>query len=157
MGRLKVRTILLVATDNVTKQIRVKLDGRRNKMVFIRGFETVADHFGIRGIINDGVERPEAENEHGIQAAWDDLNRIALEKLRLYVTTRVDDIVTNGDKLHKNIMSNSKDCSYKRGQRTLQHYTRDSQHAHTHKGRKFLNGWQGWMQYIRSSKQHGKK
>ena len=52
------------------KQIPVfKLDGRRNKMVFIRGFETVADHFHIRGIIYDGVPRPGAENEHGIQAA----------------------------------------------------------------------------------------
>ena len=40
-----------------------------------------------------------AENEQGVQAAWDDLNRVALEKLRFYVTTRVDDIVTNGDKL----------------------------------------------------------
>ena len=76
--------------DNVTKQITVlKLDGRRNKMVFIRGFE----------IIYDGVARPEAENEQGVQAAWDDLNRVALEKLKFYVTTRVDDIVTNGDRL----------------------------------------------------------
>ena len=87
------------ARDN-EKQIPVfKLDGRCNKMVFIRGFETVADHFHIRGIIYDGVPRPGAENEHGVQAAWDNLNRVALEKLRFYVTTRVDDIVTNGDKL----------------------------------------------------------
>ena len=75
-------------TDNITKWC-----------VFIRGFKTVADLFGIQSIIYEGVVRPGAENEHGIQAAWDDLNRIALEKLKFYVTMRVDDIVTNGDRL----------------------------------------------------------
>ena len=59
------------ARDDVTKQILVfKLDRRLNKMVSIWGFETVADHFGIRGIIYDGVARPEAENDHGVQAVW---------------------------------------------------------------------------------------
>ena len=47
---------------------------------------------GIRGIIYEGVARTEAENKHGVQAAWDDLNRVALEKMKFYVTTRVDDM-----------------------------------------------------------------
>ena len=84
------------------KQIPVfKLDGRRNKMEFIRGFKQVADHFKIKDIIYDGVPRPVDDDEHGTRAAWDERNRIAIEKLRFYVhvTTRVDDTVTNGDEL----------------------------------------------------------
>ena len=86
--------------DNTTKQIPVfKLDGHKSKMEFIRGFKQVLDHFGITGIIYDSVPRPVDEDEHGTRAAWDERNRIALDKLRFYVTTRVDDTVTNGDEL----------------------------------------------------------
>ena len=59
----------------------------------------MSDHFGITGIIYDSVPRPVDEDEHGTRAAWDERNRIALDKLRFYVTTRVDDTVTNGDEL----------------------------------------------------------
>ena len=59
----------------------------------------MSDHFGITGIIYDSVPRPVDEDEHGTRAAWDERNRIALEKLRFYVTTRVDDTVRNGDEL----------------------------------------------------------
>ena len=34
-----------------------KLEGRRNKMDFIRGFPGVANRFGITGIIYDGTPR----------------------------------------------------------------------------------------------------
>ena len=59
----------------------------------------MADHFKIKDIIYDGVPRLVDEDEHGTRAAWDERNRIAIEKLRFYVTTRVDDTVTNGDEL----------------------------------------------------------
>ena len=49
--------------------------------MFIRGFETVVAHFGIGALIYDGVARPDQESEQWVQAAWDDLNRVALEKL----------------------------------------------------------------------------
>ena len=86
-------------------------------MVFIRGFETVADHFGFRGIIYDGVARPEAENKHSIRVAWDDLslNRIALEKLKFYerleglfLQTGSENIVT----LHRRLAA----CTYTQGE-----------------------------------------
>ena len=77
-----------------------KLDGRRNKMEFIRGFPGVAARFGIEGIIYEGTPRPGAAEELAeARANWDRLNRLALEKLRFYVSTRVDDIVTDGEDL----------------------------------------------------------
>ena len=82
------------------KQIPVfRLDGRKNKMEFIRGFKQVADHFGITRMVYEDIARPAGEDEAGSQAKWDNTNRVALEKLRFYVTTRVDDTVTNGDEL----------------------------------------------------------
>ena len=36
-----------------------KLDGRRNKMEFIRSFPGVADHYGVRAIMYENVPRPE--------------------------------------------------------------------------------------------------
>ena len=75
-----------------------KLDGRRNKMEFIRGFPMIADHFGVRRIIYEDVARPIGGDELAErQLAWDNLNRVALEKLRFYVTVRVDDMVTQGE------------------------------------------------------------
>ena len=45
--------------DYLMKQIPVfKLDGRKNKMEFIRGFRQVADHFGITRMIFEDVARP---------------------------------------------------------------------------------------------------
>ena len=85
---------------NLTKQTPVfKLDGCKNKMEFIRGFRQVADHFRITRMIYEDVARPADEDEAGPQARGDNTNRIALEKLRFYVTTRVDDMVMNGDEL----------------------------------------------------------
>ena len=82
------------------KQIPVfRLDGRRNKMEFICGFKQVADHFGITRMVYEDIARPAGEDEAGSQAKWDNTNRVALEKLRFYVTMRVDDTVTNGDGL----------------------------------------------------------
>ena len=85
---------------NLTKQTPVfKLDGCKNKMEFIRGFRQVADHFRITRMIYEDVARPADEDEAGLQARWDNTNRIALEKLHFYVTMRVDDIVTNRNEL----------------------------------------------------------
>ena len=75
-----------------------KLDGRRNKMEFIRGFPGIADHYGVREMIYGNVPRPDAgDNLAERQVAWDNMNRVALEKLRFYVTVRVDDMVTQGE------------------------------------------------------------
>ena len=80
-------------SEHRDKQIPVfKLDGRKNKMEFIRGFKQVADHFGITIMVYEDTNRPADEDEAGSQARWDTMNRIALEKLRFYVTTRVDDM-----------------------------------------------------------------
>ena len=75
-----------------------KLDGRQNKMEFIRGFRGIADHYGVHEIIYGNVPRPDAgDNLAERQVAWDNMNRVALEKLRFYVTVRVDDMVTQGE------------------------------------------------------------
>ena len=75
-----------------------KLDGRCNKMEFIEGFPMIADHFGVRRIIYENVARPVGGDDlEERQLAWDTLNRVALEKLRFYVTVRVDDMVTQGE------------------------------------------------------------
>ena len=75
-----------------------ELDGRRNKMEFIRGFPGVAARFGKTGIIYDGTPRPGAGEEQAeARAEWDRLNRLALEKLRFYVSARVDEKVTDGE------------------------------------------------------------
>ena len=67
-------------------------------MEFIRGFPMVADHFGVRRMIYDGVARPVGGDDLAErQMAWDDLNRVALAKLRFYVTVRVDDMVTQDE------------------------------------------------------------
>ena len=71
-----------------------KLEGRRNKMDFIRGFPGVASRFGIEGIVYEGAPRPE---DGEARTEWDRLNKLALEKLRFYVSGRVDRVVTNGD------------------------------------------------------------
>ena len=58
---------------------------QKKKMEFISlrsgGFKQVSDHYEITVIIYDGK------------------NRIALEKQKFYVTTRVEDTLTNGDQL----------------------------------------------------------
>ena len=65
---------------HLTKQIPVfKLDGRKNKMEFIRGFKQVADHFGITRMVYEDINRPADEDEAGSQARWDNTNQIALE------------------------------------------------------------------------------
>ena len=75
-----------------------KLDGRRNKMEFIRGFPGIADHYGVREMIYGNVPRPDAgDNLAERQVAWDNMNRVALEKIRFYVTVRVDDMVMQGE------------------------------------------------------------
>ena len=51
------------------------------------------------GMVYEDMARPDREEEAGNQARWDATKRIALEKLRLNVTTRVDDMITNGDEL----------------------------------------------------------
>ena len=58
----------------------------------------VVDHFGVRQIIYDNVARPVGGDDLAErQLAWDTLNRVALEKLRFYVSVRVDDMVTQGE------------------------------------------------------------
>ena len=42
----------------------LKLDGRRNKMDFIRGFPGVAARFGITGMVYDGTPRPGAGDDN---------------------------------------------------------------------------------------------
>jgi hypothetical protein len=77
-----------------------KLDGRRNKMEFIRSFPGIVDHYGVREMIYGNIARPIGGDdlaEH--QLEWDKLNRVALEKLRFYVSTRVDDMVTMGEEI----------------------------------------------------------
>ena len=67
-------------------------------MEFIRGFPGIADHFGVRRIIYEDLARPVGGDDlEERQAQWDSLNRVALEKLRFYVTVRVDDMVTQGE------------------------------------------------------------
>ena len=74
----------MVVANNDTKHVPVfKLDGRRNKMEFIRGFPGVTDHFGVREIIYGNAPRPVGGD--GLaerQEEWDRQNRLALEKLR---------------------------------------------------------------------------
>ena len=75
-----------------------KLEGRRNKMDFIRGFPGVAARFGITGMVYDGTPRPGAGDDNAeARGEWDRLNRLAIEKLRFYVSTRVDEMVTDGE------------------------------------------------------------
>ena len=60
--------------DNMTKQIPVfKLDIRRNKMEFIRGFKQVASggSFGIMQMVYEDVARPGREDQARNQARWD--------------------------------------------------------------------------------------
>ena len=85
--------------NNDAKHLPVfKLDGRKNKMEFIRGFPGIADHFGVRRMIYENLARPVGGDDLAErQAQWDNLNRVALEKLRFYVTVRVDDMVTQGE------------------------------------------------------------
>ena len=55
---------------NTMKQILVfKLDGCKNKMQVIRGFKQVSDHFGITGIIYNGIPRSVDEDEKRRRAA----------------------------------------------------------------------------------------
>ena len=57
-----------------------KLEGRRNKMDFIRSFPGVANRFGITGIIYDGTPRPGAGDDNAeARGEWDRLNRLAIE------------------------------------------------------------------------------
>ena len=77
-----------------------KLEGRRNKMDFIRGFPGVAARFGITGMIYDGTPRPGTGDDNAeAREEWDRLNRLAIEKLRFYVSTRVDEMVTDGEEI----------------------------------------------------------
>jgi len=88
---------VMANANNDAKHLPVfKLDGRKNKMEFIRGFPGIADHFGVRRIIYEDLARPEGDLAER-QAQWDNWNRVALEKLRFYVTVRVDDMVTQGE------------------------------------------------------------
>ena len=61
--------------NNDAKHLPVfKLDGRKNKMEFIRGFPGIADHFGVRRIIYEDLARPVGgDNLAERQAAWDEL------------------------------------------------------------------------------------
>ena len=88
------------AVDDARHLLVFKLDGRRDKMEFIRGFPGVAARFGFEGLIYDGLPRPGAGDERAeARAEWDRLNRLALEKLRFYVSVRVDQIITDGEEL----------------------------------------------------------
>ena len=88
------------AIDDARHLLVFKLDGRRDKMEFIRGFPGVAERFGFTEIIYGGRARPGAGAELAeARAEWDRLNRLALEKLRFYVSMRVDQIVTDGEDL----------------------------------------------------------
>ena len=58
------------------------------------------DHFGVSRIIYENMTRPVGGDDLAKrQQAWDDLNRVALEKLRVYVSVRVDDMVTQGEEV----------------------------------------------------------
>ena len=67
--------------NNDVKHLPVfKLDGRRNKMEFIRGFPMIADNFGVGQIIYENVARPvRGDDLAERQQARDTLNRVALE------------------------------------------------------------------------------
>ena len=67
-------------------------------MEFIRSLPGRADNYGVREMIYGNVARPVGGNDLAeCQLEWDTLNRVALEKLRLYVTVHVDDMVTQGE------------------------------------------------------------
>ena len=59
-----------------------KLDERRNKMDFIRSCPGIADPYGVREMIYDNIPRPVGGDDAAErQLEWDNLNRVALEKL----------------------------------------------------------------------------
>ena len=87
-----------MVVDNARHLQVFKLNSRRNKMDFIHGFPGVAARFGITGIIYDGMPRPGVGDDKAeAREEWDRLNRLAIEKLRFYVSTQVDDIVMDGE------------------------------------------------------------
>ena len=60
----------------------------------------MAARFGITEIICDGAPGQGAGEERAeARAEWDRRNRLALEKLRFFVSVRVDQIVTDGEEL----------------------------------------------------------
>ena len=62
---------MMANANNDAKHLPVfKLDGRKNKMEFIRGFPGIADHFGVRRIIYEDLARPEGDLAER-QAQWD--------------------------------------------------------------------------------------
>ena len=89
-------TAMANTNHNDLKHLPVfKLDGRWNKMEFICGFPMIADHFGVCWMVYENVARPVGgDNWVERQQALVDLNRVALEKLRFYVSVRVDGMVT---------------------------------------------------------------
>ena len=101
LGFISLSLLAMAVANNDVKHLPVfKLDGRRNKMEFIRGFPGVADHFGVREIIYGNIPRPAGGDDLAErQEGWDRLNKLALEKLRFYVTVRVDDMVTQGEEI----------------------------------------------------------
>ena len=86
--------------DNNNQQIQqlpvFRLDGRKNRMDFINYFPTIAHRFGFSEIIYDRVERPDGQGDGQARARWDRLNGVALEKLKFYVSDKVDTMVTKG-------------------------------------------------------------
>ena len=70
------------AIDDARHLLVFKLDGRRDKMEFIRGFPGVAERFGFAEIIYGGRARPGAGDELAeARAEWDRLNHLALTAL----------------------------------------------------------------------------
>ena len=91
----------MVNANNDAKHLPVfKLDGQRNKMLFIHSFPGIVDHFGVRRIIYENMARPVGGDDLAKrQVAWDNLNTVSLEKLWYYVMRRVDDMVTQGEEV----------------------------------------------------------
>ena len=68
-----------------------KLEGRRNKMDFIRGFPGVANRFGITGIIYDGTPKPGAGDENA--EARNRFTSFSPTVLKRFVVPDTDDFI----------------------------------------------------------------
>ena len=67
----------------------------KNKQEFLRKWPQVARHFKIEEVISGEYVRPGGDDMEG-QAAWDQTNQLALDKLRYYVSESVNSIVWKG-------------------------------------------------------------
>ena len=72
---------------------------------------------------------------------WDNANRVALEKLRFYVTVRVDDMVTQGEEVTvREYYQRSQRLFLRTGVESVVLLGKDWRFENMLKERKFLNG-----------------